>query len=319
MTAPCFVGIDVSKAHLDVHLRPQAEAFRVPNDPDGFALLVERLAPLAPLGIVLEATGGLEVPAAAALAAAGLSPALVNPRQARDFARALGYLAKTDTIDAAVLAHFAEAVRPPARPLADEAARTFQALLLRRRQLIEMRVAEQNRLPTATAPAVRRNLQKHIDWLSRQVEQLDRDLAEAVQASPLWRAKEDLLRGVPGIGPTVARTLLAELPELGTLSRRQIAALAGLAPRNRDSGMYRGRRTIGGGRAGVRSALYMASLSAARYNPVLRHFRDRLRAGGKLAKVVLVAVARKLLAIVNAMLRDGRPWDPQTAVAAAPA
>ena len=311
MTAPCFVGIDVSKAHLDVHLRPQGEAFRVPNDPAGYAQLVARLAPLAPAGLVLEATGGWEIPAAAALAAAGLSPALINPRQARDFAKALGYLAKTDAIDAAVLAHFAEAVRPPARPLPDEAARTFQALLLRRRQLIEMRVAEQNRLPTAAAPAVRRNLQKHIDWLSRQVAQLDHDLAEAVQASPLWRAQEDLLRGVPGIGPTVARTLLAELPELGTLSRRQIAALAGLAPRNRDSGVFRGRRAIGGGRSAVRAALYMASLSAARYNPPLRAFYQKLRAAGKLAKVALVAVARKLLTMLNAMLRDGRAWQPQ--------
>jgi transposase len=315
MTPPCYIGIDVSKDHLDVYLRPQAQAFQVSNDPDGLAQLVERLAPLAPAGIVLEATGGLEVPAAAALAAAGLAPALVNPRQARDFAKALGYLAKTDRIDAAVLAHFAEAVQPVPRPLPDEAARAFTALLLRRRQLVEMRVAEQNRLGTAAAPPVRRNLQKHIDWLNRELGRLDGELGAAVQASPVWRAKENLLRGVPGIGPTVARTLLAELPELGTLSRRQIAALAGLAPHNRDSGVYRGRRTIGGGRAGVRAVLYMASLSAARYNPVLKVFRDRLRAAGKLAKVVLVAVARKLLTIVNAMLRDGRPWDPKTAAA----
>jgi transposase len=311
MTASCFVGIDVSKAHLDVHLRPQGEGFRLANDPDGIAALVERLAPLAPAGIVLEATGGFEAPVAAALAAAGLSPALVNPRQARDFARATGRLAKTDALDAAALAHFAEAVRPPARPLPDEAAGAFAALLARRRQLLEMRAAEHNRLGTATTEAVRRNLRDHIRWLSRRLEQVEKQLGEAVQASPLWRAKEDLLLGVPGGGPTVARTLLAALPELGTLTRQKIAALAGLAPLNRDSGTLRGRRTIGGGRGEVRSVLYMASLSAARYNPVLRDFYRRLRAGGKLAKVALVAVARKLLTVLNAMLRDGRPWTSQ--------
>jgi len=311
MSAPCFVGIDVSKDHLDVHLRPQAEAFRLTNDPEGIAALVRRLVPLAPACIVLEATGGLEVPAAAALGTAGLSPSLVNPRQARDFAKATGRLAKTDQIDAAALAHFAEAIRPPARPLPDAAAQAFTALLTRRRQLIEMRVAESNRLPTAVSSTVRRNIEKHLRWLDGQLKSLDADLAAAVQASPLWRAKEDLLCAVPGIGPTVAFTLLADLPELGTLSRRQIAALVGLAPRNQDSGRFRGRRSIGGGRAGVRSVLYMASLSAARYNPLLRVFYQRLRAAGKLAKVALVAVARKLLTILNAMLRDNRPWDPK--------
>jgi transposase len=312
MTPPCFVGIDVSKDHLDVHLRPQAEAFRLANDPDGIAALVARLAPLAPACIVVEATGGLEVPLAAALAAAGLAPALVNPRQARDFAKATGRLAKTDALDAAALAHFAEAIRPAPRRLPDEATQAFTALLTRRRQLLEMRVAEANRLPTAGSAAVRRNLQKHLRWLDAQVQALERDLAAAVKASPLWRAKENLLRGVPGIGPTVALTLLAELPELGTLTRRQVASLAGLAPRNRDSGRFRGQRCIGGGRAAVRSALYMASLSAARYNPVLGAFYRRLRAAGKKAKVALVAVARKLLTIVNAMLREGRAWQPKT-------
>lgn len=312
MTTPCCVGVDVSKNHLDVHLRPQGEAFRLTNDPEGIAALVARLVPLAPTCIVLEATGGLEVPAAAALAAAGLIPSLVNPRQARDFAKATGRLAKTDKIDAAALAHFAEAIRPPARPLPDAAAQAFTALLTRRRQLIEMHVAESNRLPTAASTTVRRNIEKHLRWLDSQLKDLDGALAEAVQASPLWRAKEDLLRGVPGIGPTVAFTLLAELPELGTLSRRQIASLAGLAPRNRDSGRFRGQRCIGGGRAEVRSALYMASLSAARHNPLLRVFYQRLRAAGKLAKVALVAVARKLLTIINAMLRDDRAWDPKT-------
>jgi transposase len=311
-TTACFVGIDVSKDRLDVACRPDGSAFALANDPDGIAQLVERLRPLQPARVVLEATGGLEVPAAAALAAAGLPVALVNPRQVRDFAKATGRLAKTDALDAAVLAHFAEAIRPEPRPLPDAATRAFAELLGRRRQLLEMRTAEQNRLGPAESPAVRRNLLKHLRWLDRELGRVEAGLGAAVQASPVWRAQEDLLRGVPGVGPTVARTLLAVLPELGALTRRQIAALAGLAPRNRDSGRLQGRRVIGGGRGEVRSALYMASLSASRYNPVLRGFARRLRAKGKAAKVVLVAVARKLLTIVNAMLRDNRPWNPAT-------
>jgi transposase len=305
-----FVGIDVSKDRLDVHVRPAGEAFAAANDPDGAAAVLARLAPAAPALVVLEATGGLEFAAAAALAAAGLPVAVVNPRQVRDFARATGRLAKTDAIDAAVLAHFAEAVRPPARPLPGEAAQQFQALLGRRRELVAMRTAEQNRLPAARSAAVRRNVRDHIGWLDAQLDRLAAELAAAVRASPVWREKDDLLRGVPGVGPAVSCTLLAELPELGALRGRQVAALAGLAPLNRDSGTRRGRRATGGGRAGVRSALYMASLSAARYNPVLRPFYRRLRAAGKLAKVALVAVARRLLVILNAMLRDRRPWDP---------
>src|SRR5437763_1350060 len=281
MSAPCFVGIDVAEARLDVHVLPAGTAFSVANDSAGLADLVGRLAPLAPAAIVLEATGGPEAPATAALASAGLPVSLVNPRQARDFAKAFGRLAKTDAVDAAALALFADKVRPQPRPLPDEQAQAFTALLVRRRQLLEMRVAEQNRLPTARTPAVRRGIQKHIDWLARQVAGLEAELAAAVQASPAWRAKEDLLRGVPGIGPTVARTLLAELPELGALSGKQVAALAGLAPFARDSGTRRGKRSVGGGRAGVRGVLYMAALSAARYNPPLRAFRDRLRAAGK--------------------------------------
>jgi transposase len=313
MSHPCFVGIDVSKASLDVHLRPQGKSFRLANDPDGIAILVERLKALGPAGIVLEATGGYETAAAAALALAGLPPALVNPRQARDFARATGRLAKTDALDAAALAHFAEAVRPVPRPLPDADAQAFADLVARRRQLLEMRAAEHNRLGTAATPAVRRDLEAHVRWLSRRLDQVEQQLAAAVQASSLWRAKEDLLRGVPGVGPTVARTLLAALPELGTLSRQQVAALAGLAPRNRDSGQFRGQRRIGGGRAEVRAVLYMASLSAVRVNPVLRPFYQRLRAAGKRAKVALVAVARKLLTLLNAMLRDHRPWEPKLA------
>jgi transposase len=310
MSGPSFVGIDVSKARLAVHVLPGGAAFTVANDPGGLADLVPRLTALAPAAVVLEATGGLEAAAVAALAGAGLPVSAVNPRQARDFAKGFGLLAKTDAVDAAALALFAEKVRPRPRPLPDEQAQAFTALLVRRRQLLEMRVAEQNRLGAARTPAVRRNVRAHIDWLTGQLDRLEAELAAAVRASPVWRAKEDLLRGVPGVGPTVARTLLAELPELGTLSGKRVAALAGLAPFARDSGPRRGRRCVGGGRAGVRCALYRASLSAARYNPPLRAFYRRLRAAGKLAKVALVAVARKLLVILNAMLRDHHPWSP---------
>jgi transposase len=313
MSDPCFVGIDVAKATLAVHVLPGGAAFTVANDPDGLADLAARLAALAPAAVVREATGGLEAAAVAALAGAGLPVSAVNPRQARDFAKGFGRLAKTDAVDAAALALFAQTVRPQPRPLPDETAQAFTALLVRRRQLVEMRVAEQNRLPTARTPAVRRGIQRHVDWLTRQPGGLEGELAAAVQASPAWRAKEDLLRSAPGVGPTVARTLLAELPELGTVSGKQVAALVGLAPFARDSGRRRGRRSVGGGRAGVRTALYMAALSAARFSPPLRAFRDRLRAAGKAAKVALVAVARTLLVILNAMLRDHRPWSPELA------
>jgi len=307
--ANVFIGIDVSKAHLDVAVRPTGDAFRVANDPEGLAELSARLAPLGPALVVLEATGGLEHPAAAALAAAGHHVAVVNPRQAHDFAKAIGRLAKTDRLDADTLALFAERVRPEPRPLPDAAARAFEALLGRRRQLVEMRAAEQNRLGSTTAASVRKSLQAHIDWLSRQLDKVEKELGQAIEASPVWRAKDELLQSIKGIGQTVARTLLAELPELGTLTRQQIAALAGLAPLNRDSGQRKGQRTIRGGRAEVRSLLYMAALSAARYNPALRAFSDRLKQAGKAVKVRLVAVARKLLTIANAVLRDGRPWE----------
>jgi transposase len=304
-----FVGIDVAKAQLDVQVRPTGDTFAVANDPAGIADLVSRLVPLRPTLIVLEATGGWEYAAAAALAAAGLSVAVVNPRQARDFAKAVGRLAKTDALDAGTLAEFAERVRPTPRPLPDATAREFEALLLRRRQLLEMRAAEQNRLGTATAAPVRASLQAHIAWLSKQLERVDKELAAAVEASPVWRAKDELLQSIPGIGPVVSRTLLAALPELGTLTRQQVAALAGLAPLNRDSGTRRGQRSIGGGRAEVRSLLYMAALSAARYHPALKAFAERLKEAGKAVKVRLVAVARKLLTIANAVLRDERPWQ----------
>jgi transposase len=308
-----FIGIDVCKDRLDVHVLPQAAAFAVANDPPGVADLVARLRPLRPALVVLEATGGLEHVAAAALAAAGIPVAVINPRQARAFADALGRLAKTDAIDAATLALFAQRVQPVPRPLPDDQARDFDALVQRRRQLLEMRAAEQNRLGSTTAAKVRTSLQAHITWLSKQLDKADADLAAAIQASPLWRARDELLQSIQGIGPTVSRTLLAALPELGRLTRQQVAALAGLAPRNRDSGRWRGQRCIGGGRADVRCVLYMAALSAARHNPVLRAFSERLRAAGKAAKVRLVAVARKLLTIANAVVRDGRPWQPAPA------
>jgi transposase len=310
MAAPaCFVGIDVAKATLDVAVRPAGEAWSASNDDAGIAALVQRLRPLAPALIVLEATGGFETAAVAALAAAGLRVVVANPRQVRDFARATGQLAKTDTLDAEVLALFAERVRPEPRPLPDAAVQALDALLTRRRQLLEMLVAEQNRLGFAAA-AVRRDITQHIHWLQRRLRDVDGDLEQAVRTSPVWRLKEDLLRSVPGVGPVVSRTLLGELPELGTLTHKQIAALVGVAPRARDSGTLRGKRIVWGGRASVRAALYMGAPVATRYNPAIRAFYTRLRAAGKPAKVALVACMRKLLTILNAILRTGTPWRP---------
>jgi len=303
----CFVGIDVAKATLDVVVRPSGEHWSAANDDGGIAALVKRLRPLTPALIVLEATGGFETAAVAAVVAAGLTVVVANPRQVRDFARATGQLAKTDALDAQVLALFAERVRPEPRPLPDAAVQGLDALLTRRRQLLEMLVAEQNRLGFA-AVAVRRDITQHIHWLERRLRDVDGDLEQAVRSSPVWRLKEDLLRSVPGVGPVVSRTLLGELPELGTLTHKQIAALVGVAPRARDSGSLRGKRMVWGGRASVRAALYMGALVASRRNPVIRAFYQRLRAAGKPAKVALVACMRKLLTILNAILRTGTPW-----------
>jgi len=315
MTAtPVFVGIDISKAHVEVAVRPAGSPFTVPYDDAGMALVVERLSALAPVGIIMEATGGLEVVLAGALATAGLPVVVVNPRQVRDFARATGRLAKTDALDAQILAQFAEAVRPACRPLPDASTQQLAALITRRRQLVEMLTAEKNRRGRAPR-GLRSQIQTHIDWLAQHVTQLDQDLTTAVQASPIWREHEELLRSVPGIGPVVTRTLLAELPELGTLTRQQIAALVGVAPRNRDSGTFRGKRTIWGGRATVRAVLYMGALVAARHNAVLKAFYQRLRGAGKAPKVALTACMRKLLTILNAMLKHRTPWrerSPQT-------
>jgi transposase len=303
----CFLGIDIAQATLDLHAIGGVVPTPVANDAAGHAQLVAVLTPLAPSLIVCEATGGHERALVTALATAGLPIVVVNPRQVRDFARATGQLAKTDRLDAAILARFAQQVQPAVRPLPSEAQQQLQALVLRRRQLIEMLGQETNRLRLAR-PEVRRRLQAHVRWLAREVDQADGALQAALEASPVWQVQEDLLRSVPGIGPVVARTLLALLPELGQLDGRQIAALVGVAPLNRDSGQHRGRRQVWGGRAPVRAALYMAALVASRRNPVLRAFYQRLRTAGKPPKVALVACMRKLLVIANALLKSQTPW-----------
>jgi transposase len=302
-----FLGIDVAKATLDYACRPSGDADTVPNDDQGIRALVQRLHAHAPTLVVLEATGGYEAAVVAALATAGRPVVVANPRQVRDFAKATGQLAQTDAIDAQVLALFAERVRPAPRPLPDDAAQALDALLTRRRQLVEMLVAERNRLLVAR-PAVRRDLQQHIRYLERRLREADDDLHTAVKTSPLWRVKDDLLQSVPGVGRVVSLTLLAELPELGRLSHKEIAALVGVAPLNRDSGTLRGKRLVYGGRAPVRAALYMAALVASKCNPVIRAFYRRLRAAGKPAKVALTACMRKLLIILNAIARSGTPW-----------
>jgi transposase len=309
-TAPTFVGIDVSKRRLEGHVRPSGERFALDYDDEGMATLVGRLVALGPALIVLEATGGLEVRLAAALAAAGLPVAIVNPRQVRAFARATGRLAKTDRLDAEAIARFAEAVRPPVRPLPDEASRRLGALVARRRQLLEMLTAERNRRQAAD-PALHARIDAHLRWLEDALAEIERELDGAVHESSIWRAKEELLRSVPGVGPVSARTLLAELPELGSLTRRQVAALVGVAPFSRDSGKMRGKRAIWGGRARLRACLYMAAVAAARgSNPVIAGFYKRLRLAGKPAKLALTACMRKLVVTLNAMLRTDTAWKP---------
>jgi transposase len=305
-----YVGVDVSKERLDVALRPTGGHHWFSNDPDGIEALVSRLAEERPALVVLEASGGYERPAAAALAASGLAVAVVNPRQARDFAKATGKLAKTDALDAESLARFAEAVKPEPRVLPGEEAVLLGEILDRRRQLIGMLVAENNRLSATASEQVRRRIRAHIRWLEKEISRTDGELEEAIERSPTWRENESLLRSVPGVGPVLARTLLAEVPELGTLSHKRLSALVGVAPFNFDSGTLRGRRMVWGGRARVRSTLYMASLAATRYNPAIRAFYERLVAAGKPRKVALVACMRKLLSILNAVVRDRVPWSP---------
>lgn len=307
--AAVYVGVDVSKHQLDYALSDREETFTVPNTNEGIQELVEVLREVSPALVVMEATGGFEVPAAAALAAADVPVVVANPRQVRDFAKSTGQLAKTDRIDARILALFAERVRPAVRPLPDEDARALDAIMTRRRQIVDMISAEKNRLGFAV-PAVQEGIKKHIRWLERQLAGVDSDLDERIRRSPVWKAKSDLLQEVPGVGPNLARTLIAELPELGRLSNKEIAALAGVAPFPRDSGLMRGRRVVWGGRAPVRTALFLSTWSACRWNPVIRVFYQRLRAAGKRPKVAQVACMRKLLTIPNAMVREGRRWDP---------
>lgn len=306
------VGIDVSKDRLDVHLRPSGEAFAVSRDGKGLENLAERLAALDVSLIVLEATGGFEVTVAAALAGAGLPLAVVNPRQIRDFARALGKLAKTDAIDAQVIALFAERVRPEPRPLADEQARRLGELVARRRQIVEMIGMESNRRRQAADTRLAKKIERHLAFLEKELADIDADIDAGVRASPAWREAEELLTCVPGVGPVTARTLIAELPELGQLDRRRLAALVGVAPFNRDSGSWRGHRMIGGGRTSVRNALYMAALVATRHNPILKDVYQRLLARGRPKKVAIIACLRRLLTILNAILRDGAPWSLET-------
>ena len=303
------VGIDVSKGSLDVHVLPGGESFAVPRDATGLDELADRLAAHSPRAVAVEATGGLEAVVVATLGAAGLPVVVVNPAQVRAFARALGRRTKTDPIDAAVIARFAAATAPAVRPLPDAATRLLGGLVARRRQVVAMIVAERQRARHLSEPGLKRSVARILAALDAELKTLDKDLDDAVRSSPAWREKEDLLASVPGVGPTIARTLLAGLPELGALDRRQVAALAGLAPWTRQSGQWRGRSFIGGGRPSVRAALFLGAMVAARHNPALREFRQRLLEAGKPKLVALVAVARKLLTILNAILRDRQPWQ----------
>jgi len=310
MEAERWVGIDVSKARLDVALGVAGELLWVANDARGIASLVARLVELAPELVVLEASGGLQTALVAELGAAQLPVVVVNPRQVRDFARATGQLAKTDALDARMLALFAERIRPQVRPLPGEQELELKALVARRRELVEMITAERNRLDRAPK-LLHKEISAHIRWLESRLKDRDRDLDQMLRSSPLWREREDLLRAVPGVGPVLCATLLADLPELGALSRHQIAKLVGVAPLNCDSGTMRGRRAVWGGRAQVRAALYMATLAAVRCNPALKTFYLRLRSAGKPAKVALTAAMRKLLTVLNAMLKHHTHWSPQ--------
>lgn len=310
--AEWFVGIDVSKARLDVAESGGEAGWSVPNDPSGINTLVQRLRTLAPTLVVLEASGGFQMPAVAALELAGLPVAVINPRQARDFAKATGRLAKTDRMDAALLARFGQARRPEPRPLKPAQAQALEAQLNRRHQLLEMLTAERNRLERAPA-GIHKALNAHIRWLEKRLKDVDTELGKAVKATPAWRERDELWRSAPGVGPVRSASLLAPLPELGTLNRRQIAALVGVAPFNGDSGTYRGARHIWGGRASLRAVLYRGTLAAIRCNPTIRACYERLRGAGKAFKVAMTACMRKLLTILNAMVRTGTPWQEKSA------
>ena len=304
-----FIGIDVAQDRLDAHVFPSDESFAVRRDSGGLAVLVERLKTLNPYLVVLEATGGFEVTVAAAVAAAQIPLAVVNPRQIRDFARSTGQLAKTDALDAKAIARFAEAVRPEPRPVPDAQARALGELVARRRQIVEMMTAERNRRRQLTSRRLIKSVDRLLAVLQKELSEIEQELDEGIRGTPAWRERDELLRSVPGIGNVVARSLIADLPELGRLDRKQIAALVGVAPLNRDSGKMRGKRTTWGGRAKVRCALYMAALVASRYNPLLKAFYQRLISAGKPKKLALTAVMRKLLTILNAMIRDNTRWQ----------
>ena len=305
------VGIDVSKATLDVALLPSGEVLQFANDANGIEELGKKLKLAAADLVVMEATGGYETAVATALVGSGLRVAVVNPRQIRDFAKATGRLAKNDRLDAQVIAAFGQAIEPEIVRLPDEDARALEALLVRRRQLVAMRVQEVNRLGLMQG-AMRKRIKAHIDWLEKEIDKLDIDLTAGLRSSPAWRAKDELLRSFKGVGPITSGTLMVALPELGQLDRRAIAALVGLAPFNRDSGVMRGRRSIYGGRSQVRTLLYMAATTAIRSNPVIRSFYERLKSRGKPHKVAMVACMRKMLTILNAMVRQSTPWTPET-------
>jgi transposase len=312
-TTEKFVGIDVAKSALDLWMEPGGHFWHRDNDEAGRRAVCQLLTEAPPTLIVLEATGGLEMPLASALAATGLSVAVVNPRQVRDFAKATGQLAKTDRVDAAVLAAFARAIRPQVRPLKDEDTRALDELVSRRHQLIGIRVQEVLRLNTAVTRPAQKSLKAHIAWLDKRITQIDADIDSWLKGSTVWRTKDNLLSGIPGVGPVTTSSLLGKCPELGRLNRREIAKLVGVAPLANDSGKHRGRRTVWGGRAEVRAVLYMATLSAMRFNPDIKVFADRLKRAGKPTKVVIVACMRKLLTIMNAMLKANTPWSPHAA------
>lgn len=308
-----FAGIDVSKSTLDVCVEPAIQTLHIAYDAAGIGQVVGYLKEVSPVLIVIEATGGLEVPIATELASIGLQVAVINPRQARDFAKATGQLAKTDQVDAAVLAAFAKVIRPQTRPLKDEDTRALDEMVSRRRQLIDIRVQETLRLGTAASKQLCKSLNQHIAWLDKRIAEVDKDLTRRLRESEVWRAKDDLLRSIPGVGNVTTRTMLGKCPELGTLNRREIAALAGVAPLANDSGKHSGKRFIWGGRADVRAVLYMAAVSAIRCNDTIKAFAERLRKAGKPAKVVIVACMRKLLTIMNSMLKNNAPWNPKIA------
>ena len=314
MAEVIYASVDVSKETLDVALHPSGEYWQEKNDEAGRTRLIARLENVSPELVVLEATGGFERSAAIALTVAALPVVVINPRQVREFARATGELSKTDRIDARILALFGERIRPEVRAMPDEAALELEAFIVRRRQLINMQTAEKNRLSRVQSPVLKKSIETHIRWLDKELKGVDDEIDKRIKENPLWRAKEQLLISVPGVGPVTSRTLIAELPELGTLGRREIAKLVGVAPLARDSGRMHGRRSVWGGRAQVRTALYMAAISASRSNPEIRRFYLRLREAGKPAKVALVACMRKLLTILNAMLRSGQRWNPQPMV-----